>query len=389
MFRSINECMNSITAIIVAAGRGTRAGSGVPKQYRKIGQKPILQHTIESLLSHNAISKILCVIHEDDTKLYMNMVTKINDNRLSKPVHGGATRSESVFEGIKAASSDYVLIHDGARPCLPIDALDRIITGLEDNDACFLALPVADTLWSITKDKVQKNIPRNMIWKAQTPQAFKLNQIYNAYKNADISATDDVAIAQSAGIEVKPILGNERNIKITTLEDFDLAKQILGNTMDIRVGNGFDVHALGVGSQVVLNGIEIAHTNALMGHSDADVAMHAITDAIFGALSEGDIGQWFPPSDQKWKNASSDIFLRKAVLLCSEREFYINHIDCTIICETPKIGPYAKKMCENISKITNVNVENISIKATTTEKLGFTGRNEGIAAQATATLIRK
>jgi 2-C-methyl-D-erythritol 2,4-cyclodiphosphate synthase len=159
--------------------------------------------------------------------------------------------------------------------------------------------------------------------------------------------------------------------------------------MDIRVGNGFDVHALGVGSQVVLNGIEIAHTNALMGHSDADVAMHAITDAIFGALSEGDIGQWFPPSDQKWKNASSDIFLRKAVLLCSEREFYINHIDCTIICETPKIGPYAKKMCENISRITNVNVENISIKATTTEKLGFTGRNEGIAAQATATLIRK
>jgi 2-C-methyl-D-erythritol 4-phosphate cytidylyltransferase/2-C-methyl-D-erythritol 2,4-cyclodiphosphate synthase len=319
----------------------------------------------------------------------MNMVTKINDNRLSEPVHGGATRSESVFEGIKAASSDYVLIHDGARPCLPIDALDRIITGLEDNDACFLALPVADTLWSITKDKVQKNIPRNMIWKAQTPQAFKLNQIYNAYKNADISATDDVVIAQSAGIEVKPILGTERNIKITTNEDFDLAKQILGNTMDIRVGNGFDVHALGVGSQVVLNGIEIAHTNALMGHSDADVAMHAITDAIFGALSEGDIGQWFPPSDQKWKNASSDIFLRKAVLLCSEREFYINHIDCTIICETPKIGPYAKKMCENISKITNVNVENISIKATTTEKLGFTGRNEGIAAQATATLIRK
>ena len=210
--------------------------------------------------------------------------------------------------------------------CLPIDALDRIINGLKDNDACFLALPVADTLWSITQDKVQKNIPRNMIWKAQTPQAFKLNQIYNAYKNADISATDDVAIAQSAGIEVKPILGTERNIKITTHEDFDLAKQILGNTMDIRVGNGFDVHALGVGSQVVLNGIEIAHTNALMGHSDADVAMHAITDAIFGALSEGDIGQWFPPSDQKWKNASSDIFLRKAVLLCSELEFSINHI---------------------------------------------------------------
>ena len=260
---------------------------------------------------------------------------------------------------------------------------------MEKYNACFLALPIVDTLWSISENKVQKNISREMIWKAQTPQAFKLNEIYNAYENTNKSLTDDVAIAQSAVIEVTPILGAEENIKITTQNDFGLARQIIGNIMDIRVGNGYDVHALGSGSSVTLNGIEISHTKALLGHSDADVAMHAITDAIFGALSAGDIGQWFPPSEQKWKNASSEIFLRKAVLLCKERGFIINHLDCTIICETPKIGPHAEKMRENISEITKIDIDKVSVKATTTEQLGFTGRNEGIAAQATATLIKK
>ena len=389
MFRYINRNMNSITAIVVAAGRGTRAGSGIPKQYREIAQKPILHYTIDALLAHKAIDNIICVIHKDDKQLYKKAVSRINSPRLSKPVLGGETRSESVFNGIKAASSEYVLIHDGARPCLPIDALQRLIIGLEKYNACFLALPIVDTLWSISENKVQKNISREMIWKAQTPQAFKLNEIYNAYENTNKSLTDDVAIAQSAGIEVTPILGAEENIKITTQNDFGLARQIIGNIMDIRVGNGYDVHALGLGSSVTLNGIEISHTKALLGHSDADVAMHAITDAIFGALSAGDIGQWFPPSEQKWKNASSEIFLRKAVLLCKERGFIINHLDCTIICETPKIGPHAEKMRENISKITKIDIDKVSVKATTTEQLGFTGRNEGIAAQATATLIKK
>ena len=389
MFRYININMNSITAIVVAAGRGTRAGSGIPKQYREIAQKPILHYTIDALLAHKAIDNIICVIHNDDKQLYKNAVSRINNPRLSKPVLGGETRSESVFNGIKAASSEYVLIHDGARPCLPIAALKRLINCLEKYNACFLALPIVDTLWSISENKVQKNISREMIWKAQTPQAFKLNEIYNAYENTNKSLTDDVAIAQSAGIEVTPILGAEENIKITTQNDFGLARQIIGNIMDIRVGNGYDVHALGLGSSVTLNGIEISHTKALLGHSDADVAMHAITDAIFGALSAGDIGQWFPPSEQKWKNASSEIFLRKAVLLCKERGFIINHLDCTIICETPKIGPHAEKMRENISKITKIDIDKVSVKATTTEQLGFTGRNEGIAAQATATLIKK
>ena len=388
MFRYINRNMNSITAIVVAAGRGTRAGSGIPKQYREIAQKPILHYTIDALLAHKAIDNIICVIHKDDKQLYKNAVSRINNPRLSKPVLGGETRSESVFNGIKAASSEYVLIHDGARPCLPIAALKRLINGLEKYNACFLALPIVDTLWSISENKVQKNISREMIWKAQTPQAFKLNEIYNAYENTNKSLSDDVAIAQSAGIEVTPILGAEENIKITTQNDFGLARQIIGNIMDIRVGNGYDVHALGLGSSITLNGIEISHTKALLGHSDADVAMHAITDAIFGALSAGDIGQWFPPSEQKWKNASSEIFLRKAVLLCKERGFIINHLDCTIICETPKIGPHAEKMRENISKITKIDIDKVSVKATTTEQLGFTGRNEGIAAQATATIIK-
>ena len=389
MFRYINRNMNSITAIVVAAGRGTRAGSGIPKQYREIAQKPILHYTIDALLAHKEIDNVICVIHKDDKQLYKNAVSRINNPRLSKPVLGGETRSESVFNGIKAASSEYVLIHDGARPCLPIVALKRLINGLEKYNACFLALPIVDTLWSISENKVQKNISREMIWKAQTPQAFKLNEIYNAYENTNKSLTDDVAIAQSAGIEVTPILGAEENIKITTQNDFGLARQIIGNIMDIRVGNGYDVHALGLGSSVTLNGIEISHTKALLGHSDADVAMHAITDAIFGALSAGDIGQWFPPSEQKWKNASSEIFLRKAVLLCKERGFIINHLDCTIICETPKIEPHAEKMRENISEITKIDIDKVSVKATTTEQLGFTGRNEGIAAQATATLIKK
>ena len=219
MFRYININMNSITAIVVAAGRGTRAGSGIPKQYREIAQKPILHYTIDALLAHKAIDNIICVIHKDDKRLYKNAVSRINNPRLSKPVLGGETRSESVFNGIKAASSEYVLIHDGARPCLPIAALKRLINGLEKYNACFLALPIVDTLWSISENKVQKNISREMIWKAQTPQAFKLNEIYNAYENTNKSLTDDVAIAQSAGIEVTPILGAEENIKISTQND--------------------------------------------------------------------------------------------------------------------------------------------------------------------------
>ena len=389
MFQSINRDMNSITAIIVAAGRGTRAGNGIPKQYRKIGKKSILHHTINSLLAHNKINNVLCVIHEDDITLFADIASKINNIRLSKAILGGETRSESVFNGLKSASSDYVLIHDGARPCLPISALNRLIDGLEKNDACFLGLPVVDTLWSVSNTKITENIPRETVWKAQTPQAFRLSKIYNAYKNTNQTSTDDVGIAHAAGIKVTPIIGSEKNIKITNPEDFNLAEQYIGNKMDIRVGNGFDVHALGIGSYIILNGIKIPHTKSMIGHSDADVAMHAITDAIFGGLCEGDIGQWFPPTDKTWKNASSDIFLKKAVKLCEEQNYSINHIDCTIICETPKIGPHAEKMRENIAKITNISISKISIKATTTEQLGFTGRNEGIAAQATATLIKK
>jgi len=292
------------------------------------------------------------------------------------------------MNGLRSVKNDYVLIHDGARPLISQAALDRVIQGVIDTDACFLALPVTDALWQVEDNQAISAQPRDTLWRAQTPQAFRSKTILDAHTQADWPADDDVAMARAAGITVTPILGEDQNIKITRPEDFALAQRLLGQSMDIRVGNGYDVHALGDGDHVILNGIKIPHTHAMIGHSDADVAMHTITDALFGALAEGDIGQWFPPSDAQWKGASSDIFLRKAVERCAERGFKINHLDCTIICESPKIGPHAQAMRENLSVITGVDIDRISVKATTTEKLGFTGRNEGIAAQATATLVK-
>jgi 2-C-methyl-D-erythritol 4-phosphate cytidylyltransferase/2-C-methyl-D-erythritol 2,4-cyclodiphosphate synthase len=380
--------MTTITALIVAAGRGTRAGGGVPKQYRDLAGESVLSLTIKALLKNSDITGVLCVIHEDDVAYYSASVAQIIDKRLSNPVIGGETRSESVLNGLNAISSEFVLIHDGARPLLPMDALARVIAGVKQTGACFLGLPVTDALWTVEAGTATTAQPRDTIWRAQTPQAFATDTIRLAHTQADWPADDDVAMARAAGLKVTPILGAEENIKITRASDFALATQLLGERMDVRVGNGYDVHALGDGDHVVLNGLRIPHTHAMIGHSDADVAMHTITDAIFGALAEGDIGQWFPPSDPQWKGASSDIFLRKAVERADERGFKINHIDCTIICEAPKIGPHAQAMRENLSSITGVDVDRISVKATTSEKLGFTGRGEGIAAQATATLVK-
>jgi len=376
------------TGLIVAAGRGQRAGGGIPKQYRDLAGEPILRHTIRAMLASARINTVRVVIHADDKTLYDHVVDPIDDPRLQPPVIGGKTRSGSVQNGLQACDGDQVFIHDGARPLLPLEALERVIDSLDNHRATFLALPVVDALWQVKDGKAGKAQPRDTLWRGQTPQAFYLADIVAAHHAADAPADDDVAIARGAGLDVIAVIGSELNMKITQAGDFALAERLMGNTMDIRVGNGFDVHAFGKGDHVTLCGMKIPHERSLIGHSDADVAMHAITDAIFGAMAEGDIGQWFPPTDAQWKGAASDIFLKKAVEVSAFKGFTVSNIDCTLICEQPKIGPHAQAMRQALAKITGVDAGRISVKATTSEKLGFTGRGEGIAAQATATLVK-
>jgi len=376
------------TGLILAAGRGTRAGDGPPKQYRDLAGEPILRHSIRAILASHRIDTVRVVIHPDDINHYNQCVSYISDARLQPPVFGADTRSASALNGLRACTGDLVFIHDGARPLLPLDALDRIIDSLDNNRAAFLALPVTDALWQVAEKKALTAQPRDMLWRGQTPQAFHLHDILEAHEAAEYPADDDAALARLAGLDVITVLGSEQNMKVTRPEDFALAAKLLGNTMDIRVGNGFDVHKLGAGNHVVLCGVKIPFDHGLVGHSDADVGMHAITDAIFGAISQGDIGQWFPPSDAQWKGASSEIFLKKAMEVADLKGFYISNIDCTLICEQPKIGPHSMAMRQVLADITGIEIERISVKATTSEKLGFTGRGEGIAAQATATLVK-
>jgi len=376
------------TGLIVAAGRGTRAGGEVPKQYRMLAGQPILHHSICAMLASPRIDTVRVVIHPDDIEHYNQCISNISDSRLRPPVFGADTRSASVLNGLRICDGDQVFIHDGARPLLPLDALERLIDSMQTNRAAFLALPVTDALWQVAGENAILAQPRDTLWRGQTPQAFHLSDILAAHNAAAHAADDDVALARLAGLDVVAVLGSELNIKVTRAEDFALAERLLGSTMDIRVGNGFDVHKLGAGDHVILCGIKIPFDRGLIGHSDADVGMHAVTDAIFGAISQGDIGQWFPPTDAQWKGVSSDIFLKKAVEVAASKEFSISNIDCTLICEQPKIGPHALAMRQALADITGIALDRISVKATTSEKLGFTGRGEGIAAQATATLVK-
>ncbi|MCO4824062.1 MAG: bifunctional 2-C-methyl-D-erythritol 4-phosphate cytidylyltransferase/2-C-methyl-D-erythritol 2,4-cyclodiphosphate synthase [Amylibacter sp.] len=374
--------------LIVAAGRGTRAGGGTPKQYRDLRGAPVLQHTVRACLAHADISAVRVVIHGDDTALYEVAVQSIIDPRLKSPVLGGDSRSASVRNGLSACQGSHVLIHDGARPLVSVGEIDAVLTALETQPAAFLAIPVVDALWRADAQAATEPQPREGLWRAQTPQGFRRDEIIAAHAALDKPMADDVETARAFGIDVSIVQGRDTNIKITRAEDFSLAASLMGADMDIRTGNGFDVHKFGAGDHVTLNGVDIPFDRGLVGHSDADVAMHALTDAIFGSLAEGDIGQWFPPSEMEWKGASSDIFLRKAVERVAARGFTISHLDCTIICELPKIGPHTQTMRDTLAEITGVDVGRISVKATTTEQLGFAGRREGIAAQATATLVK-
>ncbi len=362
-------------------------GSTTPKQYLALCGQPVLRHTIRALLACTRITEIIVVINKHDQRLYDAAVAPLDDPRLQPPAFGSDTRSGSVRNGLLAATGEYVAIHDAARPLVSVDAVDRVLDQATKSGAAFLALPLTDAAWQVEHETAVTALPRNTIWRAQTPQVFLRADITRAHANHAGPADDDVAVAVTAGLAVTPVIGDDTNIKLTVAADFALAMNYMDRHMDIRCGNGFDVHRFGPGDHVVLCGIKVPHSHGLVGHSDADVAMHAVTDAIFGAIAEGDIGQWFPPSDPQWKGVASDVFLRKAVERATLRGFIVNNIDVTLICELPKIGPNSLMMRDSLATIIGISPERVNVKATTSEKLGFTGREEGIAAMAGATLM--
>ena len=373
-----------IAAIIVAAGRGTRAGGDVPKQWRSLAGRRVADWTVVAFRTHPRIGRIVMVLHPDD----MGQAAGFTDVLIAT---GGASRHASVAAGLEALAGDPpdgVLIHDVARPLATHALIDRVIDALETTGGAAPALAVTDALWTGEDGHVTGTRDRTGLFRAQTPQGFRFAAYLDAHRAHDGDAMDDVAVARSAGLDVTIVAGDESNLKITGPDDFARAEQLLGGRVDIRTGTGFDVHAFEDGDAVTLCGVTLPHDRALKGHSDADVGMHALTDAIYGAMAEGDIGQHFPPSDPQWKGAASDIFLRHAVELAGAKGFAISNCDVTLICERPKIGPHAGAMRAELARIMGLDVDRVSVKATTSERLGFTGREEGIAAQAVATLVR-
>ena len=378
-------------AIIVAAGSGTRAGGELPKQYQHIGHSPVICHTVNEFISHEAIDDIVVVISKEHRDLYD---TAMKEFSLRPPVIGGQTRQQSVFNGLKEIAADKpskVLIHDAARPFVTGQIIDDVIAALDDSEGAIPGIEVVDTINQVQNGKVSGRLNRNELRAVQTPQGFVFDAIYKAHQKAAIdgntSATDDSALVSSVAM----VQGSPDNIKLTTAQDIDFADKKIRQTFmadlgDIRVGQGFDVHAFEPGDHVILCGVKIPFSASLKGHSDADVAMHALTDAILGALGEGDIGKHFPPTDAQWKGAASEIFLEGAIGLVLQRKGFLAHCDITIICEAPKLRPHIDAMREKLSQIMAVEVDRISVKATTSEQLGFTGRGEGIAAMAITTI---
>lgn len=368
-------------------------GGDTPKQWRALSWQRVIDWSIAAFENSVHVGPIVAVLHPEDMRQL-----PARDGLIT--VAGGETRAASVRAGLEALSDmgiTRVLIHDAARPLVSDLVITDVVRVLAKYQAAAPGAPVTDALWRSgeTKDDhlmVSGVQNRTGLYRAQTPQGFHFAPILAAHRTAPGDAADDVEIARAAGIEVRIAPGDEDNLKITTEADFARAERILRDRMlrtpDIRTGNGFDVHRFGAGSHVTLCGIDIPHARGLQGHSDADVGLHTITDAIYGALAEGDIGQHFPPSDPQWKGAASRIFLEHAVKLATTRGYTITHIDCTLICEQPKIGPHASVMKEKMAEITGLAPNRISIKATTSERLGFTGREEGIAALATVTLVR-
>lgn len=375
-----------VASIIVAAGRGTRAGGGTPKQWRLLGGVPVLAHTVAAF---RELGQIIVVLHPDDMAQGLALL-----GGSVTLVAGGESRAESVknaLEALEGSGISKVLIHDGARPLVPRSVITAVLDALEHTPGAAPALPVTDALWRGDAGTVAGTQSRDGLYRAQTPQGFRFPEILAAHRSHPGHAADDVEVARAAGLSVAIVHGHEDNLKLTYAEDFARAEAILrarkGQTMDVRLGNGYDVHAFCEGDHVWLCGVKVPHSKGLLGHSDADVGMHALTDAIYGALAEGDIGRHFPPSDPQWKGAASWIFLDHAVKLAAARGYRLANCDVTLVCERPKIGPHALEMAQELARIMGVEPGRVSVKATTSERLGFTGREEGIAALATATLI--
>jgi 2-C-methyl-D-erythritol 4-phosphate cytidylyltransferase / 2-C-methyl-D-erythritol 2,4-cyclodiphosphate synthase len=388
---SAEPAQSGIFGLVVAAGRGLRAGRELPKQYAPLGGRTVLRRTLQALLSHRSIDKILVVIGPGDAAIYAEAAHGLPN--LLAPAMGGATRQQSVLNGLEALAEQgprLVLIHDAARPFAPADLVQRVIEACTDRMGAIPALPVTETLKRVKAGLIAATVPRQDLVIAQTPQGFPFRPLLDAHRQAAAAGrddlTDDAAVAALAGLAVRVVEGDRRNLKLTLPADFAAAERMVEGAMETRTAQGFDVHAFGPGDSVWLCGVRIPHDQGLVGHSDADVGLHALTDALLGTIGDGDIGAHFPPSDPQWKGASSDRFLRDALRRLSARGGRILHLDVTLVCERPKIGPHRERMREAIAAMADVTVGRVSVKATTSERLGFTGRGEGIAALALATV---
>lgn len=385
-------------AVIVAAGSGMRAATGTaPKQFARIGGEPVLRRSLRIFLEHPRVDGVIAVIREGDEALYEEASSGL-DAALLPPVHGGATRQLSVLAGLRAIepmNPDAVLIHDAARPFVTPALIAATLDALQAHDGAIAALPVTDTLKRAEAGRIAGTLARDDLWRAQTPQTFRFSKIYAAHRAASEAGradfTDDAAIAEWHGLDVALVESGSHNMKITTSDDLRYADFLASGggsagVPDIRSATGFDVHAFGEGDHVILCGIRIPHERGLTGHSDADACLHALTDALLGTIGAGDIGGHFPPSDPRWEDADSAIFLQHAAALVGDRGGRIANADVTLICERPKIGPHREAMRRRVAELLQLDLERVSVKATTSEGLGFTGRGEGIAALATVTV---
>ena len=378
-------------ALIVSAGRGRRFGKEIPKQYFSIGDDTILMKTVRAFANHQRVDAVRVVIRPEDVNLYKLALGKM---KILEPAYGGLERQDSVREGLESLKSfnpTNVLIHDSVRPFVSSATIDRVLDIVTDGRCCIPGLPLSDALKSVDNGRVVDNLERSGVWRIQTPQGFPYKKILDAHRALiGRNLPDDAAVADAFGLSVEVVRGGAENEKITNIEDLEgVMDQLALQEPGIRVGNGYDVHRFTTGEFVTLCGVKVPHNRSLLGHSDADVGLHALTDAMLGAIGKGDIGEYFPSSDEEWKNADSEIFLRHAGDAVRSLGGKVQNLDITIICEAPKIRPYRDEMINKICEILSISPSRVNVKGTTNDKLGFIGRNEGVAAQATAVILLK